>query len=117
MGVGVAGPVKNVLEPRASRDSIGIQPVSFHLHDPAIERVGSVEVAGSERASNGLVQACAGGGKVIDCLENGIEIKLAEILAFGEVMDKVANVISIVGEIERQDIGIRQAQRQHAPEL
>src|ERR1700674_2728384 len=55
--------------------------------------------------------------ELVDTLKYGLEIQLAHVLAFGKVIDELADVGGIACEVEWQQFGIGQAQRGHSPQL
>ena len=59
----------------------------------------------------------AGCLELVDTLKHGFEIQLAQVLAFDKVIDEVADVGGVARKVERQQVGIGQAQRGHSPQL
>src|ERR1700686_3109786 len=117
MRVGVAGSVKHVLEPWPAGDTVGVQPVPLDLHhrqiDGASLRLG--KRASRQFSRERLIKPGAGVAKLLDAIEQRIEIELIQIFAPSQITNKVANIICVVGKVEGKKIGIREPESKHAP--
>src|ERR1700675_4295213 len=99
MRVGVSGSVEHVLEPWPAGNTVGVQPVPLDLHHRLID---GVSLSRGRRASRQfarerLIKSGAGVAKLFDAVEQRIEIELVQIFALSQIMNKVANIICVIG--------------------
>src|SRR5256885_13406661 len=102
MSVGVTSAIEHVLKPWPTGDAVRIEPVPFNLHHAAIEHVSllSRNRAGRSRLGKCMVECNAGGGKLVDRVQQRLDIELAEVFAFRQVVNEITNIVGVVAEGE-----------------
>src|ERR1700733_258322 len=136
MRVGKSCSVEDVLEPGASGDAVGVEPVALELHHAVVQRRSllRIELAGGEFAGERVVQLFSGGFEVVDFIEDRLQVELwissfarldsrgrlsphDLLVGLRQLLYELADVAGVVGEVEGEEIGVGEAECRDPPEL
>ena len=120
MGVGVAGRIQNVLEPRTSRNALRVEPIGLHLQQLVIEasdllRIGA---AGGEIVERQFAQLLAGSLERGDSIGKARKRQSRRIDLVGtlQIVEKTLQRRGVGRKVERQNIGVGEPQRHQSPD-